>query len=478
MGKAYFLLSNQFDARQSDNLLRCNVRSWKVDGIEQIDYNVYDVEVDQSQYYTINTYERTNDNFGSLAGVQPWNIWNPFVDCMKMTFDTLTNYGQCTGTDSGNSYGGWETSISVDKVEVVDGGGVTQYGAFGVDFDETKDLEIIIRISSTQYFKINWYSQNQNSLYVLITEDNTGITQIDNLSNLGWLDLSVTPISDDQLGNVQKYLGTAIPIPQLEEDDRGYDVCCPCSLVLADTIDVDDYKNDFFGAHHFKQSGESITWKLLKNGIEVSYAGIATVNDFGQLETFTFNWQSVLNIHGEDIYSVTKTVSIGALSLYTQTYNQVKLKTFTWDLANGTTRVDSYFDNELTSLGYSFKDTGFKHSSRVRGSFSNEQLELVSENNYNSEFKSINNFKRIESTYDLEISGIRDCIWMDFPEFYLLASNLKVTDYNKKAYSYRYKSLPVTLDSFEESTYTGSTRQAVHKIKFKDNQLNKISKYG
>ena len=52
MGKAYFLLSNQFDARQSDNLLRCNVRSWKVDGIEQIDYNVYDVEVDQSQYYT------------------------------------------------------------------------------------------------------------------------------------------------------------------------------------------------------------------------------------------------------------------------------------------------------------------------------------------------------------------------------------------------------------------------------------------
>ena len=105
MGKAYFLLSNQFDARQSDNLLRCNVRSWKVDGIEQIDYNVYDVEVDQSQYYTINTYERTNDNFGSLAGVQPWNIWNPFVDCMKMTFDTLTNYGQCTGTDSGNSSG-------------------------------------------------------------------------------------------------------------------------------------------------------------------------------------------------------------------------------------------------------------------------------------------------------------------------------------------------------------------------------------
>ena len=80
--------------------------------------------------------------------------------------------------------------------------------------------------------------------------------------------------------------------------------------------------------------------------------------------------------------------------------------------------------------------------------------------------------------YNLEISGIRNCIWTDFPNFYLLASNLKVTDYNIRAYNYNFKEIPVKIESFPESEYTGSTRQAIHKIEFKENKLTKISKYG
>ena len=146
----------------------------------------------------------------------------------------------------------------------------------------------------------------------------------------------------------------------------------------------------------------------------------------------------MLTSEGEAVYYVTKTITVNAIDIYTQKYNEVKLKNFSWELANGTTRIDSYFDNNMVSLGYSFKDTGFKHSSRVRGSFGNEQYEYIEESNYNEDFTSINNYKRIESMYNLEISGIRNCIWTDFPNFYLLASNLKVTDYNIRAYNYLY----------------------------------------
>ena len=131
MGKAYFVIPNAFDSTQGTNLLRFTFTTFKVGSVEQIDFTHYDPETQPSTSKTITTYDRTENNFASVTSTQPYNIWNPLYDCLKLSFDTLTYYGTCTGTQSGNSYGSWVTSLSVNKVEVTDNGGAIQYGAFG-----------------------------------------------------------------------------------------------------------------------------------------------------------------------------------------------------------------------------------------------------------------------------------------------------------------------------------------------------------
>ena len=483
--KAYFLLPNQFDYQQgTSSALAFNVRSWKVGGVEQVIYGDYDTEYPPAQEYQITTYNRTSNDFLSLDNTQPYNIWNPFVDCMGLTFDLFGEYGQCTGTLTGSDYGTWTDSVFVDKVEVVDGGGATQFGAFAFEFDEDQDFEFrliaranVIQITDVQEIRGKYESLTGNTHYTGYNALGDAI----NLINYGWIDNTAVPPNDQQVGNIQKYIGTALPVPQTTEEDRGYDACCPCGLVLASTVDFDDYVNDFFGAYHLKQSNESIEFKLYKDGVEVDDSAVSTTNQKGNLILYELRWQDVLLTYGEDVYYVTKEVSVpisgGSFVLYTQQYNTVKLKEFTWDNANGTIRLDSYFNNILESQGVNFKDTAFKNSIRVIGSFSNEQYEYVEESQYNTEFKNINNYKRIESKYTLEVSGLRSCIWNDFPGFYLLADNLKVTDYNKRAYNYEYKTIPVEIDDFPESQYLGN-RLAVHSINFRQKNLNKISKYG
>lgn len=483
--KAYFLLPNQFDYQQGANsALNFNLRNWKVDGIEQVIYTDYQLEINPNSLVNIQTYNTTNDNFNTVTNTPPYNIWNPFVDCMGLTFDTLTNYGRATGTATGSNYGTWTTKVLIDKVSVIDGGGAVQYGAFALEFEDSTDFEFrfiakanVLQLTDVHEVIGKYTATTGSTIY----EGVDGLGNTINLNNYGWIDNTAISPNDLQVGNIQKYIGTALPVPQTDEEDRGYDACCPCNLVLASTSDFDEYVNDYFGAYHLKQSNEGVEFKLYKNGVEVNDSSVSDTTQKGSLVMYQLRWQDVLLTYGEDTYYVTKEISVpysgGSFVLYSQQYNTVKLKEFSWDNANGTVRIDSHFNNILETQNVNFKDTGFKNSIRVVGSFSNEQYEYVEESQYNTDFKNINNYKRIESKYTLEISGVRSCIWDDFPEFYLLADNLKLTDYNKRSYSYEYKTLPVEIDDFSDSQYMGN-RLAVHTINFRQKNLNKISKYG
>ena len=52
----------------------------------------------------------------------------------------------------------------------------------------------------------------------------TPLPTITDVSRYGWMELDVAAPTTTQDGNIQKYIGTTIPIPQTTEDDRGYDV--------------------------------------------------------------------------------------------------------------------------------------------------------------------------------------------------------------------------------------------------------------
>lgn len=421
-------------------------------------------------------YGKTDNNFNTVFPIQPYNVWNPFKESLKLNFDN-GNYGTATGSTSGVNFGSWVTNFHVDAVTVNDKTGNAQNGAFAFTYDDTQDFYWRARLT---YLRTAT-GQPLVSILEARYDASTGVETytIDgiNIIKFGWLENTAVLPATSQDGNVQKYLGTVIPIPDLTEENREYDVCCPCNLVLASTSDSSPEKNDYFGAFHKVGTGESVTWKLYKDDVEISYTGLAEVNTVNGVQMFTMNWRDVLTSQGEAVYKVSKTITANSIDLYEQFYNSVKLKEFSWTLANGTVRIDLDFNNYLQSVDTDFTNTGFKTSVRVLGHFGNEQYEIINENNYNSELTSVHNYKRIESTYTLEVAGIRACIWGDFPKLYLLADTIKVNDYNQRNYDYKYKEYPVVVESWGDSTYTGNSRQAVYTIEFKDKTLTNISKY-
>lgn len=475
MAKAYFTIPNgfsQFQANGSEfSFLFQDIREGTTRLMNRRCIFTYAFN---STLYSNKNYGRTTDDFASVYPDQPYNVWNPFKESLQLEFDN-GNYGTSTGNIYGGTWGVWDTRFHVDAVEVNDRIGNAQNGAFGFTYDDTQNFywraKLTYRISGqplTSILEANYDATTGVQTYTL-----DGV----NILKFGWLeDNSVQPATT-QDGNVQKYLGEVIPIPDLTEENREYDVCCPCNLVLASTSDSSTEKNDYFGGFHKVGNGESVTWKLYKDDVEISYAGLAEVNTVNNVQMFTMNWRDVLTSQGEAVYKVSKTITANSIDLYEQFYNSVKLKEFSWTLANGTVRIDLDFNNYLQSVDTDFTNTGFKTSVRVLGHFGNEQYEIINENNYNSELTSVHNYKRIESTYTLEVAGIRACIWGDFPKLYLLADTIKVNDYNQRNYDYKYKEYPVVVESWGDSTYTGNSRQAVYTIEFKDKTLTNISKY-
>lgn len=474
MAKAYFIIPNAFDNQQIPNtFLDIYFESIRVNNVEQLTSDYFSEVV--PSFISDLKYTRSLNNFQTVSNTQPYTGWNPFYTSLGLTFDTNTFYGTCTGTQSGTDYGYFEDNLIIDRITINDNGGALQYGAFAFEYDDTKNfyfrLKVISfdgRTTTNETISAGWNASTGATFY-------NGL--LGSLDTFGWINNTGQVDTDTQGGNVNKYIAEVLSIPQIDEDDRGYNVCCPNTFVFASTNDASSEKNDIFGAYHEKKKGEGVEWVVEQDGIIVDVDALVDIKDFDNLQTFTFNWRDIILSLGTGEYQVKKEIRVNGILLYTFNYPKLKLMEFSYEFADGTTRILSEFNNKFEGKLWTFKDTEFKHSMRVKGSFSNEQYEVVNENNINTNFNIVSNYRRIESTHTLEISGIRDCIWQDIPNLMLLADEIKITDYNQRNYTYKYKDFRVELESWEQSEYTPNNRLGIYRLTFKDKEFNKISKY-
>ena len=476
--KYYFVIPELF-AQGQNNLFKINLTEYQVNNNSLIEPVFF---TEQPNGYFIPSflfYRFVDENFNILPSPAS-NAFNFFYSHLGLSFDTNTYFGACTGSQSGSNYGTFTDKIFIDNRDMIDGFGTTQYGSFGLDIDLTQQLRVRFEVQGfrgqNKFYTIE-YNPNDPDNFIYTDSDNN------DLINYGWRDLNgFLPDRDIALedrGNVHKSICTTIEIPEIYEEDRGLDVCCAVNLVLASTTDLDSHKNDYFGDFYNTQNSTySATWELYKDGVLQNTASIFEIDTVNNIQTIYFNWRNVLLAYGDGNYQVKKTISGNSIDLYTIEFTEVELKEFSFDFADGTVRIDSKFNNYLEYFQTNFKDTNVRTSIRIKGGFGNEENNWISENSLNSEYNIINNYKQLEIFNSLFVNGIRNCVWSGIKHFNLMSDSIKITDYNKRNFSYDNIEIDVQIESFEEQSYFNRSRLANQIIKFKNTTNNKISKYG
>jgi len=260
----------------------------------------------------------------------------------------------------------------------------------------------------------------------------------------------------------ERTIGYAVKVtlPKDEPPDRGYAECCNQGLVLASLSDTDPYMNDFTTIYFQRQTpADTVIYQIIGSmGTVALVDGThGVLYDFDPLHTntelsyFMVEWRKILNIWGEDTFTLRKVVTIAGIAINVDTPFSYKLENWTINKANGTTRIDCKQDGKLEAVDIDFKDSGFEHSLRLSGYFGNPQDKWVQENLIFSQKKGLKMFEgqitmSNNKEYVYQANNIPECMARELRDFILFSNELFISDYNKNNHSYRYELLPVVMN--------------------------------
>ena len=518
MTKAYFYLKNLFGESiiNNGNQYRCKINSLKVAGVEKLT-SAYNSE-------TTNNFEvpATNWEFSDcsdngtqidacgLSGLS--DSWNPFFSNLSAVYSNIVNTknrGSFSASISSNLYGIEGFGFGFDKITVpindIPAGGSTgasSDGAFFVNFDETQNFELTIKVESqtsgavaiaefNHIYTFNAttgvFSYTYQDILPATPNPPTDATEWAFLSggNAGWVDFGIGStggaLGDDPIVTQSFCTVPRTPQPAQSIVSEALDECCYQSPVLASTTSNDDWKNDI-NSFLFKRnfSSESITLTLQKNGV----TDIPIVNDdygiyydfgsFGEYPNYKgiqIQWQKVLTLQGEGVYrlKVESTFLTGTTTTYSIPF---KLDAYTQAKANGTFRIQSVQNGFLRHINFDYSNINWTDGLRIRGFFGNRQTE------YEQEFVLYANrdSKQVRSelinTYVCQTMHIPDCITDAIIEYHNFANKLFFTDYNLNNHKKTYVQKQVVFDSMDSIEYKDTTNFAPLQLNYKDFNQN------
>jgi len=265
--------------------------------------------------------------------------------------------------------------------------------------------------------------------------------------------------------------------------DKGFKECCFMNLVLGDLNSNDDYKNDYLGIFHQKQtSSETCTFILrelatntdhnLNNSTYGIFKNFGSIPNNLNLSTYRLSWKKVLTLHGEGAYQIIKRISIVGINVDIPS-NSYQLRKYSIQQANGTTRIDTKHNGRMVKLGIDFKNSGFETTLRTNGFFGNRdstyvQDNLIYSNNEKNEQVSIIEEKK----YQFQMVKVPECISEDFFSFHLLANEIFLNDYNVNNHSYELVKIPTVLSDNSGTKYIPQTRNAIINLTFEHRYKN------
>lgn len=262
------------------------------------------------------------------------------------------------------------------------------------------------------------------------------------------------------------------------EPDRGLDDCCCKFLVLASSS-ANSWENDITSAWILlSSSADSVTFKLIKNGILTTYTPTAVQfpNEPTAFYT-TINWNDVLQSDGQGCYKLQIAYNISGI-IGVVNWGMYDLRPYTIENALSTARIRAVFNGKQEFEDIDFTNADVISDIRFNGFIGNRQPNMQLDNIiYNNR-----EMKRVirENLYDYDIitDPLDECYIKPIVETYLLSENqLFISDYNAHNHSYLYNDLPVIVAESPEIEYYDFSRKAKLTCKVSDKFKNSRTYY-
>ena len=251
-----------------------------------------------------------------------------------------------------------------------------------------------------------------------------------------------------------------IRLPQgYEEEDRHFkDCCCEPYMVLA-SEENDTFKNDVTSAWiQVNDEADSQEFKLYKDDTLIS---TLTPNDFpnDNAKYVTIYWRDRLFKNGPGCYRLDIEYNIAGIT-GSITWGKYVLQPYTIKNALKTARVRSIFNGYHETEGLDFTGTNIEDTLRFYGYIGNRQTNTELDNLIynNREMKRV--IRENLNTYEIITDPSLECIIKPLIDLHLLSENeLFISDYNAHNHSYRYRDIPVIVESSPKLEYYELSRK-------------------
>jgi hypothetical protein len=251
-------------------------------------------------------------------------------------------------------------------------------------------------------------------------------------------------------------------------ENRGFRDCgCVPFLTLVDPTDTARHRNDVNSAWG---QGENVSFELKKNGVTTNYTPIITPfpNETDAFYT-TIEWRDVHALDGVGCYELYITETYAGLT-NTRLWAKYQLAIYSTNLAQGTVRLLSYFNDVNSSIGINFTGAFVKDTLRLKAKFGywNPLTEVDNIQYTDAERMKV---KREDVTeYELRVDFHTEC-YIERLRFHLLSENAcYITDHNADNYTYRYIDYPVIVKEGFTPEWFDGTRAVKGVAKFHDKQ--------
>jgi hypothetical protein len=518
--KTYFVLKGIFEYfRDYETTLvpidtpvtnaRATIRmsSYKIDGIEQ----VMNTPVSAGSL-TLSNGEQSecNQDMSTCAIGGIANSYNPFYSFIRMDFPLVNGKrrGTSTGSTNGTNYGFNSLNLTIDKTEILDGFGVSRFGAFAIDIDFDFDfyLKFTIDVPTTSegvfpygqgvVFEMQHVASECSSTFTA-TYGSGDAQVIENIYSYGFLKgvdvgeeardyhivpscFELTPV--DVCEGFSGYgIGIMVGKPSDDTPQIIKKTCCETLKVFAEqTTKETNYKNDYKSLI-FKRQTENDTYDfILKNcdGVETPLIDntYGEFYDFGDFEDYPdykgikLDWFEVLNNLGSGKYKLITNYNIAG---FTGSYETCvyELNTFSFEAAAYTVRFDSVLNSYYESQDIDLTGLFWQDSIRVQGTWGYRQIETQIDN-YIQSGRTIKDIKTDHiNNYTFESELISRCASPVLLDWILRGDELYVSDFFPYAHK-DYKDFPIKLNEYGELGYFGRNDSVTFKAEFGDRILN------
>lgn len=518
--KAYFILRNFFQDSLTAESAGIDLRTYKIDGVETLtpDFFIdtqsnYGVPADDFSYCSCH-----ENGTVQVVTLDTPNSFNPFSINFgtEYALESGALRGLPIGTLNGHDYGLGVLNFGVDVPRIKNGEGNMINGAFFIEIDFTKSVEIEFDIVTNiidghvyenpqilRKYTIIWdvlTCKKTFRYFDVLTNESydesvngflAGVWDKNHLDDNAYIDFSLIPcgVVDDSCPFKERTRSFAmfVTLPEPIEDlDEVFKECCYNHFVLADENSTDDFKNDYSSFFHQKQTpNETVDFVLvhletndeydLNDGTFGEYFNFGSLPTNSNLKGYLLKWKNVLSEIGEGNFKVLKRITIAGSNIELPSIT-FTLQQFTTFRADKTTRMDVVMNGFLQKNELDFTGTKWKHSIRVPGFFGRREPKFEEDFIVNRDFEKKEISSKQTNEFKFQTNLIPDCLTDEIFDFMLLANDIFMNDYNLNNHSYKFVKFGVKLSSNEGTGYHTKSRKAQLNLVFNDKFDNNLKR--